>query len=253
MASNIGSTEPAPTRPIELTVGGFLERALRIWGENWVAAAVCAICLGIPYSIINLLSQDARHKNFIVSLALMIVGLVMNQLVTAMLMLFTMRSLQGKKASFGEAQQLALKRFFPLLGTSMLYGFIIAIGILLLIIPGIIFGLWYAVAIPVAVMESKSGMGALERSKELTDGYRGPIAITFFVVSVVALLVGMLPTMFLNSALTPLIGGVGVTILSTVVQLFLGTVSSVLMCTIYFALRTKKEGLSVSALEDVFA
>jgi hypothetical protein len=56
----------------------------------------------------------------------------------------------------------------------------VCIGLVLLIVPGIILGLMWALAIPVAVLED-TGLGdSLSRSRYLTAGHRGRVFAIFF-------------------------------------------------------------------------
>jgi hypothetical protein len=48
---------------------------------------------------------------------------------------------------------------------------IVGVGFVLFIIPGIIFSIWFLLALYVLVDENKKGMAALKRSKELISGY----------------------------------------------------------------------------------
>jgi hypothetical protein len=56
----------------------------------------------------------------------------------------------------------------------------IAVGFVLLIIPGIILALMWALTIPVAVLEDKGLRDSVNRSAELTKGHRGRIFVIYF-------------------------------------------------------------------------
>src|ERR1700732_3867946 len=56
----------------------------------------------------------------------------------------------------------------------------VGIGFVLLIVPGIILGLMWALTIPVAVLEDKGLRDATSRSAELTKGNRGRIFMIYF-------------------------------------------------------------------------
>jgi len=60
------------------------------------------------------------------------------------------------------------------------YGLGIGIGFILLIIPGIILLLMWAITIPVAVLEDKGLGDSVSRSAELTKGYRGRVFVVYF-------------------------------------------------------------------------
>ena len=70
----------------------------------------------------------------------------------------------------GESCKKGLKVFFSYLWVFFLLWAIIQGGILLLIIPGILFSFWFSLAFYVLVFEEKKGFDALLRSKQLISG-----------------------------------------------------------------------------------
>ena len=74
-----------------------------------------------------------------------------------------------------------------------LVGIITVLGFVLLIIPGIIFYVWYSVATYVFVFEDVKGMSALKKSKELVKGYWWPVFGRLFVFACVMGLIGAIP------------------------------------------------------------
>ena len=67
-----------------------------------------------------------------------------------------------------------LKQGWGLLGkffiTSFLAGVVVVLGFMLLLIPGIIFAVWFSFVLGVLIFEGKSGTAAMSRSRELTKG-----------------------------------------------------------------------------------
>jgi len=59
------------------------------------------------------------------------------------------------------------------------YGIGVGIGFILLIVPGIILGLMWALTIPVAVLEDKGLRDSVNRSAELTKGHRGRVFVVY--------------------------------------------------------------------------
>ena len=68
----------------------------------------------------------------------------------------------------------------------------VGIGLVLLIVPGIILGLMWALTIPVAVLEDKGLRDATSRSAELTKGNRGRIFMIYFLFLVLTYIVYIL-------------------------------------------------------------
>jgi len=68
----------------------------------------------------------------------------------------------------------------------------VSIGLVLLIVPGIILALMWALTIPVAVLEDKGLRDATARSAELTKGNRGRIFMVYFLFIVLMYIVILL-------------------------------------------------------------
>ena len=108
-------------------------------------------------------------------------------------MILYLRSAQGKKPSFGEVMSELGSKFLPLLGLVVLLGLIIVGGFLALIIPGIIFIGWFALA-PYVLIDQKLGIiDSLKKSKELSKGYFGAIWAVLLVSVLFAIISGIGP------------------------------------------------------------
>jgi hypothetical protein len=94
-------------------------------------------------------------------------------------------------ASAGESLRRGLRALPKVLLVTLLSGLIAAAGFLLLIVPGVILSLMYAVAVPVAVLEGSGAFESLKRSARLTDGYKGLIFLTYFLWWVATMAAGM--------------------------------------------------------------
>ncbi|HEX6962604.1 MAG TPA: hypothetical protein VF175_12100 [Lacipirellula sp.] len=97
----------------------------------------------------------------------------------------------GEEVTAGEAIKHALRRFFPLVLTSILMTLIIGVGFALLIIPGIYFMIWYGLSQHVVVLEGLSGMTALKRSKQLVHPQRGTFLALLLITGIMSWLVNM--------------------------------------------------------------
>lgn len=75
--------------------------------------------------------------------------------------------------------------FWPYIGLSLLTALLVLCWSLLLIIPGIIFSVFYSLAIYVLFFEGKQGMAALRRSRALVKGYFWPVLGRFCVLMVI--------------------------------------------------------------------
>jgi hypothetical protein len=128
---------------------------------------------------------------------------------------------------------------------------IVMLGYVLLIVPGIVFSMWYWFAGSVAVLERTTARGALARSRELGKGYYlrnlGIVSLTglvvFLPIQVFSLLLGAasglgyfpLP---LAKAIGTVVGGLG------------GTVIQIAIVLIYYDLRVRKEAYDSAKLAE---
>ncbi|MEK7644139.1 MAG: hypothetical protein AAB390_02445 [Patescibacteria group bacterium] len=76
----------------------------------------------------------------------------------------------GATLSVKEEFNLAKKYLWPLITTGILTILILIGGTILFVIPGIIFGLWFAFASLAVILDDKRGMPALKYSKSLVAG-----------------------------------------------------------------------------------
>ncbi|MFL6256983.1 MAG: hypothetical protein ACJ74T_18400 [Pyrinomonadaceae bacterium] len=104
------------------------------------------------------------------------------------------------RASAGACLLRGLKVLPKVFLVTLLYSLVTSVGYILLIVPGIIFSLMYAVCVPVAIIEGRGPMDALNRSKELTSGYKGLLFITYFLWGLLVFVLNIVVTMsFANS------------------------------------------------------
>jgi hypothetical protein len=76
----------------------------------------------------------------------------------------------------------------------------------LLLVPGIILGLMYALAVPVFVLEERGGSASLSRSSQLTKGHRGRIFLIYFLLIVLAVIISLVWQAPMTTALV--LGGI---------------------------------------------
>jgi hypothetical protein len=135
-----------------------------------------------------------------------------------------------------------------LIWANLLQVLAIGVGILLLVIPGIIAMLWYMFSPAVVVIEGRSGIEALTRSRALARGYNlrhlGLLALTLALAMGVGILVGVAGT---------LLGVTDPFIFSMVTNLIMLVFQSVILVAIilfYYDLRVRKEAYSPELLAE---
>lgn len=76
---------------------------------------------------------------------------------------------------------------------SLLVGFITMGGFLLFVVPGIIFAVWFSLAVFILIAEDLRGMNALLKSREYVKGKWGGVFWRFFFIGVLSLIIALIP------------------------------------------------------------
>ena len=254
----------------QMSIGRVFQRAFSAIQLNPIVVLGLALLVGalpaliVTFFLVQLgLGSNAGLQNgfslarffgasFFSSLVLMVVS----ALVQGALTRATVSAAEGRRATFGESFAAAAHVLLPLIGLSLLFGIAVAIGFVLLIVPGVILLLMWAVSVPALVVERQGVFAAFARSAELTKGARWKILGLFLVIGVAYLLVSYVFRLFgldMYNTASP----TGLTIGNLLGSIIVGTISNVLWGTIqpslYVELRQWKEGTSAEKLAEVFA
>ena len=149
-------------------------------------------------------------------------------------------------ASAGECLRRGLRVLPKVFVVTLLYTVVTTAGYLLLIIPGVIFSLMYAVAVPVAVAERRGPFESLKRSARLTEGYRGLIFLTHFLWGILIIALSMVVTW--SFVFGEAEDGLVVLLVQSLINGMLSASAIVLDVYIYLGLlRERSEGFAPSA------
>jgi hypothetical protein len=158
----------------------------------------------------------------------------------------------GIKPSVGRSYQRAFAQPGKLVGTYLLTLAVILLGFVLLLIPGVVFSVWYTFVGPVVVLESLAGRAALRRSRELGRGYYfrnfGAILLAQLIVSLLGVMLGTALAMALMFS-TP-ISLEGLQFASGVVTLVVAPPGIIVFVLLYYDMRVRKEGYAAAQLAD---
>jgi hypothetical protein len=147
--------------------------------------------------------------------------------------------------TMGQTFQRAQEHIGPLAIAGILAGLAVAVGLLLLIVPGLYLLTIWSVLIPVIVLERRAVMEAFGRSRELVSGYGwsafGVIVLCFLILVGVSIVV---------SILTFWIGGAFGEYVRSVISNTIGIPFLALALTnMYFRLRAEKEAPAAATAE----
>jgi hypothetical protein len=144
--------------------------------------------------------------------------------------------------SVGELLRSVSPVFWQLLGVSILFGIGVAIGFVLLIVPGLILLTIWSVVAPVTVLERPGVFAAFGRSRELVRGNGwnvfAVIVLVFLAVMVISIAAGLASTS---------LGSVGRAAVQWIVNAALAPATALSASVLYFELRGGRGGPVASA------
>lgn len=201
-----------PYKIQQLGLGGILDQAISLIKQHFGLLFQIMLMTLIPWGIISGIIQlsvlpappvnptpedTARYLQSIISYLPLIYGLaIMGGLIVLPIanaaVIFSVAEIYlGRSVTAGEALQKGVSKIGALVGTAILMGLAIMGGLILCIIPGILFALWFGVSQHVVVLESLSGTKALGRSKQLVGPYLGTFFVLGFLVGIISFMVAV--------------------------------------------------------------
>ena len=119
-----------------------------------------------------------------------VVGIIFSTFYTGMVVGLVSDVQDGRRdQSVGDLFAAVTPVFWPLIGASIVVAIGVGIGLVLIIVPGLIFLTWWAVTSPVIVLERPGVFAALGRSRALVrdNGWQVfAVLVFFFVISAIA-------------------------------------------------------------------
>ncbi len=165
---------------------GLLIRNLPLYGAIvltiWLPASILLVYLRLHVfpettngSELQIFTQEFRVTNLIeIAFGPLYAGAVIHA---------TAQLKQNYPASYGASMTYGAQQSFRLLGARIICGFVVLLGLLILIIPGIILALQFTFIEPIVVLERLNGFTAIQRSNQLTQGKKwqilGTMILTF--------------------------------------------------------------------------
>lgn len=122
--------------------------------------------------------------------------------------------------------------FWPLVTVSILFGIAVGIGFVLLIIPGLIMLVMWAVVAPVTVLERPGVFAAFGRSRELVRGNGWNVFAVILLVFLAVAVVSLAAVLVASS-----LGSLGGALVQWAVDAALAPITALSASVLYFALR----------------
>ncbi|HEY3959765.1 MAG TPA: hypothetical protein VGL68_04555 [Solirubrobacteraceae bacterium] len=213
-----------------IDVGSVISRTFSIYADQasvlLPAAAVVFVVIGVITALLVVIAP-------ILAILAFVVILVGTTLYTGMVVELVADVQDGRRdATVGQLLNAATPVVGQLILIGIVSGICIAIGFVLIIVPGLILITIWSVAAPVVVLERPGGLAPLGRSRELVRGNGWQV---FGVIAVLVIGVGIV------SAIIEAIAGSGGTgaaiVVRVIVEIFTAPLSALAASVLYFELR----------------
>lgn len=231
-----------------------------------ISGAITAVFTIFNYHLIEDLTTSSTTNigvyllSLFISILLLIgFGLISNAIATGMIVTMVEPVASNKPSpTLSDAFQRVQRVLIRLILASILFSFIVAIGFILLIIPGLIFLTWYYLISVCIVLEDESTTGSFSRSKLLVSGYGwhtfGLIIVSFIGIFILSMILGIfvgiiipLDIIYVGSNGGSYILG---QILTTVANSIITPLGGIITVLLYFDLKARQEQPSKSAPFD---
>lgn len=160
--------------------------------ENmWVSVAVVFISIALPFLIQTLGNSIVEYKRSVIAFPAYITIIIAVIYLSITLKIggtkILLRIYDGEKPKIKEMFN-SHGLFWRFLGESVLYSLIILVGIILLVVPGIIFAIMFAFA-SIIIVDTKSGIiDSLKESANITKGSKMKLLGFFIVLGLINML-----------------------------------------------------------------
>jgi len=162
----------------------------------------------------------------------------------------------GNEITVGEAYRFVWPKFLTLIGAGILIVLAVYAGLLLLIVPGIIFGLWYTLTTPAIVVENLKARKGMSRSKALVSGNLGKVFSVGFLIIVISWVVSI-PFGFAGGFLGSILFSNNMMLMtfvnqlaSVIGQILIVPIGATAYILLYYDLRIRKEGFDLQMLAN---
>lgn len=219
--------------------------ALEIVGETLSIMVRRWFTFALPFLVFTLLENllsflfNIGRAGLAGSLLSLLLDLIFAALATGIVVQMAADEYLGKETDLSKSVGSALEVILSLIVASILVPLIIIVGIVLLIVPGIIFWIMFSVTIPVIVLERKGVLEALGRSRKLASKNWGHIFGALMVGIIVILLASFIRSLIVN-ILAFLLGRGLATLIAIFLSSIISPIYAILTTVLYFDLFARK-------------
>jgi hypothetical protein len=263
-------TPPGPGSIRPRTLGEILSAAFDVYKTNAANLVLIVAVVVVPLSFISALSIHlvgtpdehtvqvlgqphtiVSSRSFAAAVAVAIIAAAIGVIISAVLQAAILRG--AAEATIGDpvdveaSYRWGFRHFGSVLLLAVLVGLTVVVGLILLVIPGLIFLVFFSVSVPALVVENRRGTKAMGRSWNLVSGHFWHAVAVILVAAILAGIVG------------GIIGALGGSswvlrwIFGAIAQIITSPFTALVSVLLYLDLRARKEALTADVLRAELA
>jgi hypothetical protein len=229
--------------PGKLNVGAVFSQALATLQSKLLFFVFTGLMVGVA----SLVGDDGGGP-------LVLIGILLTLVVGAVAQILTVRATTGPLgadagAEFVPAIQAALPKFVPVFLTSLLVQVLVSLGMVFLIVPGVFLAVMLLVSTVACILEDRSPVEALKRSRELTRGNRWRVLGLVLILALLVIGTGLLVAIPTAAAgIVPGIGALVGRVLASAAEGLLGVFVAIILTHAFLELRRLNEASAPAPL-----
>jgi hypothetical protein len=174
--------------PGKLDTAAVFDRLFSLYGRQFTVLVGLGAAIFVPLAVLSALVASSGSVALIP--VVVILAAIGQSFYTGAVVEAVADMRDGRRDfSVGDLLRAAAPFTFPLLAAGFVYGLCVAIGLIALIIPGLVFLTWFSLFAPAIVLERRGIFESLTRSRELVRdngwGVFGVIVVAFLIQAVV--------------------------------------------------------------------
>lgn len=246
-----------------LSIGGILDQTVALVKDNFGVLLGIAAVVYVPYGLINGFVMMAfmpptptppfepkvmqEYQEGVLMASLMTIPLsllfaIVGAVANGAMVWAISRAYLGESVSFDSAWRHSFSRALPLIGATILYTLAMFGGMLLCVIPGYIFMLWFILYTQTVMLEGLSGRAALSRSKALMKGNMMKGFVLLLLVFIISVAIGAISGLIPQPHIA--------VVIQVALQAVIVTFSAAAMTVFYFSCRCDHEDFDLMRLAE---
>jgi hypothetical protein len=242
-----------------MTTGMILDKSFRLYVQNFALMIGVTAIVHVPILLLTVGTPLLRLIDPLLSILVVLIGLfvflltglILGPLIVGAATKAVSERFLGNEITAMSALKFAWGHVGTLLLVQLVAGLIIAFGMFLLIVPGILWALSYSLIAPVTVLENHSDRGEIRRrSWDLVAGNRGKVFGVMVVVVLAQILLGQSGSLFIQLffGIGSAVGEAFGALFSGIAGILIYPLQAIAITLLYYDLRIRKEGFDLEML-----